>query len=174
MSAGCRTATISNKAISFLCSVVIAASLATSAVAQDALFQSRQVTPSGEYTFGIEGPAVDAQGNLYVVNFGRPGTIGKLAAGAGMQSNCSPPFYTRKASVDLDPRQTAAAACWSPDCKLQHPAGQWTARISLPISRSGGFNLMANDMAECSRRHHPLPAIPTGERMTVGQHHQNP
>jgi sugar lactone lactonase YvrE len=40
------------------------------------------MTPAGEYTFGIEGPAVDAKGNLYVVNFGKPGTIGKLAAGA--------------------------------------------------------------------------------------------
>jgi signal peptidase len=54
----------------------------SSAAAQQAPFQSRQLTPSGEYTFGIEGPAVDAHGNLYVVNFGKPGTIGKLAAGA--------------------------------------------------------------------------------------------
>ena len=56
--------------------------IASSAIAQDTAFQSRQVTPAGEYTFGIEGPAVDQQGNLYVVNFGKPGTIGKLAAGA--------------------------------------------------------------------------------------------
>jgi signal peptidase len=40
------------------------------------------VTPAGEYTFGIEGPAVDAKGNLYVVNFGKRGTIGKLATEA--------------------------------------------------------------------------------------------
>jgi len=45
-------------------------------------FASRQITPSGEYTFGIEGPAADLAGNLYVVNFQRPGTIGKLAPGA--------------------------------------------------------------------------------------------
>jgi signal peptidase len=51
-------------------------------IAQEALFQSRQVTPAGEYTFGIEGPAVDHQGNLYVVNFGKAGTIGKLPVGA--------------------------------------------------------------------------------------------
>jgi signal peptidase len=50
--------------------------------AQEAPFQSRQITPAGEYTFGIEGPAVDAKGNLYVVNFGKPGTIGKLPVGA--------------------------------------------------------------------------------------------
>ena len=46
--------------------------------AEPALFQSQRVTPAGEYTFGIEGPAVDAAGNLYVVNFQKAGTIGKL------------------------------------------------------------------------------------------------
>ncbi|MGJ4883515.1 SMP-30/gluconolactonase/LRE family protein [Bradyrhizobium sp. HKCCYLRH1073] len=43
------------------------------------LFESTQLTPSGEYTFGIEGPAVDRDGNLFVVNLGKAGTIGKLA-----------------------------------------------------------------------------------------------
>ena len=42
------------------------------------------MTPSGEYTFGIEGPAVDLDGNLFVVNFGKPGTIGKLPAGGAV------------------------------------------------------------------------------------------
>ena len=37
--------------------------------AEDALFVSKRITPQGEYTPGIEGPAVDASGNLYVVNF---------------------------------------------------------------------------------------------------------
>jgi sugar lactone lactonase YvrE len=46
--------------------------------ADPALFQSQQVTRAGEYTFGIEGPAVDTTGNLYVVNFQKAGTIGKL------------------------------------------------------------------------------------------------
>lgn len=50
--------------------------------AEEALFVSKRITPPGEYTSGIEGPAVDASGNLYVVNFGQSGTIGKLAAGA--------------------------------------------------------------------------------------------
>lgn len=77
-----RTVTISSGAISLLCQLAVASTVVTSAVAQDAPFQSRQVTPAGEYTHGIEGPAVDQQGNLYVVNFGKPGTIGKLAAGA--------------------------------------------------------------------------------------------
>ncbi|WP_245322709.1 SMP-30/gluconolactonase/LRE family protein [Bradyrhizobium valentinum] len=50
--------------------------------AEDLLFASKRITPEGEYTPGIEGPAVDASGNLYVVNFQRSGTIGKLAPGA--------------------------------------------------------------------------------------------
>jgi sugar lactone lactonase YvrE len=65
-----------------LCELAVASLIASSAVAQETPFQSRQITPAGEYTFGIEGPAVDAKGNLYVVNFGKPGTIGKLAKGA--------------------------------------------------------------------------------------------
>ncbi|MFB9261705.1 SMP-30/gluconolactonase/LRE family protein [Bradyrhizobium erythrophlei] len=55
---------------------------ATPTAAEPPLFQSRQLTPVGEYTFGIEGPAVDREGNLFVVNIGRAGTIGKLAPGA--------------------------------------------------------------------------------------------
>jgi len=77
-----RTVTISSRAISLLCQLAVALTVVSSAVAQDAPFQSRQVTPAGEYTHGIEGPAVDQQGNLYVVNFGKPGTIGKLPNGA--------------------------------------------------------------------------------------------
>jgi sugar lactone lactonase YvrE len=46
------------------------------------LFESTRLTPPGEYTGGIEGPAVDAAGTLYVVNFARKGTIGKVAPGA--------------------------------------------------------------------------------------------
>src|SRR4029079_16553655 len=56
--------------------------LAATPAFAEPLFEARQLTPSGEYTFGIEGPAVAADGNLYVANFQRPGTVGKLKAGA--------------------------------------------------------------------------------------------
>jgi signal peptidase len=49
------------------------------------LFVSKRITPPNEYTSGIEGPAVDASGHLYVVNFGKSGTVGRLKAG-GSQS----------------------------------------------------------------------------------------
>jgi sugar lactone lactonase YvrE len=69
---------------------LVAAYLVASAVffagqgnaAEDTLFVSKRITPQGEYTTGIEGPAVDASGNLYVVNFQQSGSIGKVAAGA--------------------------------------------------------------------------------------------
>ena len=58
--------------------------VATALAAEPPLFESRQITPAGEYTFNIEGPAVDARGDLYVVNFRKPGTIGILRSSASV------------------------------------------------------------------------------------------
>ena len=63
-----------------LCSSILLVATLPAAAATK-LFESVQVTPAGEYTFGIEGPAADLDGNLFVVNFGKPGTIGRLPAG---------------------------------------------------------------------------------------------
>ncbi|MFQ3459925.1 SMP-30/gluconolactonase/LRE family protein [Bradyrhizobium sp. UFLA01-814] len=71
---------ITSKAISWcLCCEVLLAN--TAVLADLKLFQARQITPTDEYTFGIEGPAADLDGNLYVVNLGKAGTIGRLAPG---------------------------------------------------------------------------------------------
>jgi sugar lactone lactonase YvrE len=61
--------------------LALACVIASPAIAGEALFQSKQLTPPGEYTFGIEGPAVDRRGDLFVVNFGKAGTIGRLPQG---------------------------------------------------------------------------------------------
>ena len=42
------------------------------------LFVSQEFTPVNGFTSGIEGPACDAEGNLYAVNFARQHTIGKV------------------------------------------------------------------------------------------------
>ncbi|WP_339813284.1 SMP-30/gluconolactonase/LRE family protein [uncultured Imperialibacter sp.] len=42
------------------------------------LFKSTDFTAENLFTNNIEGPAFDAEGNLYVVNFGEDGTIGKV------------------------------------------------------------------------------------------------
>jgi gluconolactonase len=44
------------------------------------LFKATDFTAENLFTNNIEGPAFDAEGNLYVVNFGEDGTIGKVAA----------------------------------------------------------------------------------------------
>lgn len=45
---------------------------------QEILYQAKPFTTGGEFTSGIEGPAVDKSGNLYVVNVFKEGTIGKV------------------------------------------------------------------------------------------------
>ena len=51
---------------------------------QEPLFTARPLTLPGEFTGGIEGPACDADGNIFAVNFGRQGTIGRVReSGAG-------------------------------------------------------------------------------------------
>lgn len=45
---------------------------------QTELFISKVFTPPHGFTEGIEGPACDADGNLYAVNFARQGTIGRV------------------------------------------------------------------------------------------------
>ena len=42
------------------------------------LFNSQSFTKPGSFTSGIEGPACDAEGNLYAVNYARQHTIGKV------------------------------------------------------------------------------------------------
>lgn len=42
------------------------------------LFVSQEFTPVNGFTAGIEGPACDAEGNLYAVNYARQHTIGKV------------------------------------------------------------------------------------------------
>ena len=45
---------------------------------REELYQAKPFTTGGEFTSGIEGPAVDSAGNLYAVNVFKEGTIGKV------------------------------------------------------------------------------------------------
>jgi sugar lactone lactonase YvrE len=65
---------------------VVAGLLAVAAVApadekkdEEKLFTARPLTAEGAFTEGIEGPACDAKGNVYAVNFARQQTIGKVS-----------------------------------------------------------------------------------------------
>jgi sugar lactone lactonase YvrE len=84
---GCSIRTASELAMfrtAVLVTVWLAAVSCATAVlgAPEQLFVSERITPAREYTSEVEGPAVDAAGNLYAVNLHRAGTIGELAPGA--------------------------------------------------------------------------------------------
>lgn len=51
---------------------------ASAAMAAETLFVAKPLTREGEFTKGIEGPAVDRKGTLFAVNFGSEQTIGKV------------------------------------------------------------------------------------------------
>jgi sugar lactone lactonase YvrE len=53
--------------------------LAASAFAEEALFKATPLTEDGLFTGGIEGPACDADGNIFCVKFGGENTIGKTS-----------------------------------------------------------------------------------------------
>jgi hypothetical protein len=55
---------LSNRSVLATLAILVVGALG-SATAEEALFQSRRLTDPGEYPKGIEGPAVDAAGNLY-------------------------------------------------------------------------------------------------------------
>jgi len=46
--------------------------------AEESLFVARPLTAENAFTAGIEGPACDARGNIYAVNFDRQQTIGRV------------------------------------------------------------------------------------------------
>jgi sugar lactone lactonase YvrE len=57
-----------------------------SPVAAEELFKAKPLTASGQFTEGIEGPACDANGNVYAVNFAVQQTIGVVTPdGRGQQ-----------------------------------------------------------------------------------------
>lgn len=76
----------SRYALPSLRTAVLAAALANlsacaSPPAHEALFLATTLTAPHSFTKGIEGPAVDADGNIYAVNFARQQTIGKVSPG---------------------------------------------------------------------------------------------
>jgi sugar lactone lactonase YvrE len=84
-----RTSCIDRTAIARAFAVCCLAAISSTAAGQQ-LFVSERIAPEKEYTSGIEGPAVNAAGDLFVVNIRRPGTptpdkkgaIGRLKKGA--------------------------------------------------------------------------------------------
>lgn len=58
---------------------MLAAALTADGDAAETLWKASPLTPEGSFTEGIEGPATDAHGNIYAVNYASQHTIGKTA-----------------------------------------------------------------------------------------------
>jgi len=61
-----------------LMTVLILAGQSRMGTADEPLFVSKPLTPPKQFTQGIEGPACDADGNIFAVNFGQQSTIGRV------------------------------------------------------------------------------------------------
>lgn len=59
-------------------SLVCVMTLTSLACAEEKLYEARPLTAEGSFTTGVEGPAVDRDGNFFAVNFGSQHTIGKV------------------------------------------------------------------------------------------------
>lgn len=58
--------------------LLLACAAHAAAASGEALFRARDLVGEGSFTHNIEGPASGPDGALYVVNFGRDGTIGRV------------------------------------------------------------------------------------------------
>ena len=75
------------------------------------IFTGRQFTGENGFTSGIEGPACDAIGNLYAVNFERQHTVGKVTP----EGECSDQPLAEKSqgvSRDVCGAEEAVAEVW--------------------------------------------------------------
>ena len=62
-----------------LVATCLLATMMSGSDAAETLWTASPLTPEGSFTEGIEGPATDAHGNVYAVNYARQHTIGKTA-----------------------------------------------------------------------------------------------
>jgi signal peptidase len=117
------------------------------------LFISERLTPKNEYTGQVEGPAVDPSGNLYVVNFGKAGTIGRIKAGTATSAlfatlpvlppaNGKPPEQSKGSGIRFDRQGRMYVAAFNTHKIFVFEPGQTTPRIHLDAA----FN-QPNDLA---------------------------
>lgn len=69
---------------------------------ENTLYQSVDHTAENLFSTNIEGPAVDRKGNLFVVNFQRDGTIGKVASDGSVELFVTLPEGSTANSIQFD------------------------------------------------------------------------
>lgn len=114
----------------------------TIAATPEALFVARDYVGDGVFSAGIEGPAVGPDGHLYVVSFGRDGTIGRVrerADGSGQaELFVELPAGSTGNGIRFDPRGALFVADYS-------------GHNILKVSADGNVTVFAHD----ARMHQP-------------------
>src|SRR5690242_5649305 len=77
---------------------------------KETLFKSTPLTEKDSFTPGIEGPACDAQGNIYAVNFAKQQTIGKTTPDGKSEIFVTLPGKSTGNGIVFDPAGTMYVA----------------------------------------------------------------
>ncbi|MFO7256249.1 MAG: SMP-30/gluconolactonase/LRE family protein [Bacteroidota bacterium] len=85
-----------------LCGLLSSALVSPGQSFEATLYESVDHTAENLFSTNIEGPAVDKNGNLYVVNFERDGTIGKVASDGSVELFVSLPEGSTANSIQFN------------------------------------------------------------------------
>jgi sugar lactone lactonase YvrE len=85
-----------------LCGLLCSAVVSPGQTFESTLYQSVDHTAENLFSNNIEGPAVDKKGDLYVVNFQRDGTIGKVAIDGSVELFVTLPEGSTANSIQFD------------------------------------------------------------------------
>ena len=127
------------------------------------LFQTTDHTAEGLFTNNIEGPAFDSKGNLYVVNYQKDGTIGKVNDDGTVEVFVTLPEGSTANSIKFDSRGAMFLADFSGHNVLKvDPA---TRQVSVHV-HSDAFN-QPNDL--CINKKDQLFASDPNWKESAGQ-----
>src|SRR3954462_15773733 len=95
----------------FLLGTIATAAASSIACAnEDQLFTATPFTEDNAFTVGMEGPACDAAGNVYAVNFARQQTIGKVTPDGKAEVYVELPGKSVGNGIVFDPKGTIYVA----------------------------------------------------------------
>ncbi len=92
--------------------IVLAVFASTSSVAQNDYYKARDFTAENIFTDNIEGPNFDGKGHLYVVNFQKDGTIGKVDAHGNASLFITLPYNSVANAIVFNSEGTMLLADW--------------------------------------------------------------
>lgn len=94
----------------FIFCLLLLGGCGSSESSNETLFESRALTEPGSFTSGVEGPAVDEEGNLYAVDYERNQTIGVVSPNGEAEVFVELPEGSRGNGIRFDSQETMLVA----------------------------------------------------------------